>query len=263
MSPVLHSALPVIPWLDPRLTRLPGMLPLDPADWLVSDEAHAGQMALRDRLIAERPDAVHALTEAARPAAEELYALVLGLLPGLGVRVGRGEALRPDGVAVPLDPGAPLLTLGRLVQEDLCLMEAGAALGYPGEHVLTGAILCFPASWTLDEKIGRPLVRIHAPVPAYDGDVAPRVQRLFDAIRPGRPMWRMNFHPYASADLFHPRREADPRPKPAGPAAYMRCERQALVRLPRTGAVVFSIHTYLVAAGSLPPEARTALSERA
>lgn len=259
MSPVLQTALPAFPWLDPRLARLPGMLPLDPEDWLVRDEAYAAQMAERDRLIAERGAEVHALLPEAMPAASELYEAILAQSAKLGLRLEAAAATRPDGVRVPLDPGRPLLTLGRLVQEDLCLMQPGDAFGHPGEHVLTGAILCFPASWTLAEKLGRPLVRIHAPVPPYDAGIARRVQRLFDAIRPDRPLWRMNWHPYASAALFHPRREADPRPKPAGAPAYLRCERQCLVRLPRTGAVVFSIHTYVVETASLPAAARAAL----
>jgi hypothetical protein len=254
MAPVLQTHLPVLPWMDPRMTRLPGILPLDPADWLSVDEAHAGQMALRDLLIVERPGEVHALLPEAAPAAAELYEEVLAALPALGYRIEGGTATRPDGVAVGLDPAAPLLTLGRLVQEDLCLMEAGE-----GGHVLTGAILCFPASWTLAEKIGKPLVPIHGPVPRYDEGVAARVQRLFDAIAPERPLWRMNYHPYASADLFHPRREDDPRLRPSGPAPVLRCERQCLLRLPRTRAVVFSIHTYVVAMESLPAEARAAL----
>ncbi len=259
MDAVLQTRLPAIPWLDPRLARLPGILPLDPADWLATDEAFAGQMAERDRLIAIRPADVHALLPAAFPAAAELYQMIFARLPGLGYRLSDDLAIRPDGVAVPLDPRQPLLTLGRLVQEDLCLMQAGPAFGATSEHVLTGAILCFPASWTLAEKIGRPLVRIHAPVPPYDTDIARRVQRLFDAIRPEAPLWRMNWHPYAAPDLFHPRREDDPRPKPKEPGGYMRCERQCLLRLPRTGAVVFSIHTYVVAMEMLPDEARTAL----
>jgi hypothetical protein len=261
MPPVLQARLPAIPWTDPRLMRRPGMVPLDMAEWLVADEAFAGQMALRDDLVARREAEVHALIPTAFDAASELYEAVLMRLAGLGFGVGATEAVRPDGVTVPLDPARPLLTLGRLVQEDLCLMQPGAPFGHPEEHVLTGAILCFPASWTLAEKLGHPLVRIHAPVPDYDGDLAPRVQRLFDAIRPERPLWRMNWHPYASPDLFHPRREADPRPKPGGPAAYMRCERQCLVRLPMTGAVVFSIHTYVVETALLPPEARAALPD--
>ncbi|OYX44383.1 MAG: hypothetical protein B7Z02_06445 [Rhodobacterales bacterium 32-67-9] len=252
---VLQTNLPAYPWMDPRLSRLPGILPLDPDDWLVVDEAYAGQMAVRDRLLAERPADVRALTEPARPAAGELYRLVLARLPGLGFRVSDGQAERPDGVTVPLDPGRPLLTLGRLVQEDLCLMQPGGE----GEHVLTGAVLCFPASWTLAEKIGRPLLRIHAPVPGYAEGVGPRVQRLCDAIRPERPLWRMNFHRYLSAELFQPRREGDPRPKPAGPAPYLRSERQCLLKLPETGAVVFSIHTYVVGVETLPEAARAGL----
>jgi hypothetical protein len=251
---ILQTTLPAFPWMDPRLSRLAGILPLDRADWLVVDEAYAGQMALRDRLVEEREAEVHALLPGALPAARELYRTVLADLPGLGFEVTDDSVLRPDGVRISLDPDRPLLTLGRLVQEDLCLMETGAA-----EHVLTGAILCFPASWTLAEKIGRPLVRIHVPVPRYDADVARRVQRLFDAIRPERPLWRMNHHPYQVPDLFHPCRESDPRPKPDGAAPYQRCERQCLLRLPETNAVVFSIHTYVLATESLPPEARAEL----
>jgi hypothetical protein len=257
MAPILQSKLPVLPWMDPRMTRLPGILPLAAEDWLVADETFAGQMALRDRLIAERPDEVHALLPDAVPAAEELYRAVLATLPRLGHRLGPDAVRRPDGVEVPLDAGAPLLTLGRLAQEDFCLMQEGGE----GEHVLTGAILCFPASWTLAEKLGRPLVRIHAPIPSYDATVAPRVQRLFDAIDANRPLWRMNALPYWTTDLFAPRREGDRRTKPAGPAPYLRSERQCLLRLPETRAVVFSIHTYLVAMERLPPEARARLPD--
>lgn len=257
MAPILQSKLPVLSWMDPRMTRLPGILPLDPADWLVVDEAFAHQMALRDQLIADREGEVHALLPQAIPAAAELLRAVLAALPRLGHRLGRDAVLRPDGVEVPLDAGAPLLTLGRLSQEDFCLMQESGE----GEHVLTGAILCFPASWTLAEKLGRPLVRIHAPIPSYDADLAPRVQRLFDAIQPDRPLWRMNALPYWTTDLFAPRREDDRRPKPPGRAPYLRAERQCLLRLPETRAVVFSIHTYMVAMKSLPPAARARLPD--
>jgi hypothetical protein len=43
-----------------------------------------------------------------------------------GYRVGAETVVRPDGVEVPLNGGEPMLTLGRLVQEDLCLMEKSA-----------------------------------------------------------------------------------------------------------------------------------------
>jgi hypothetical protein len=50
------------------------------------------------------------------------------------------------------------------------------------EHVLTAAVLCFPASWHLADKIGRPLTTIHVPVKVYDETLARRVQRLFDGV---------------------------------------------------------------------------------
>ncbi|WP_455430478.1 heme-dependent oxidative N-demethylase subunit alpha family protein [Paracoccus cavernae] len=81
-------------------------------------------MALRERLIAEREDAVHRLSVGARAAADELYAMVLRGLPARGYEIGpRGMIRRPDGVEVRADPAQPLLTLGRLVAEDLCLMQ--------------------------------------------------------------------------------------------------------------------------------------------
>ena len=106
---------------------------------------------------------------------------------GAGYVISAKEVRRPDGVRVPLDRADPMATLGHLVQEDLCLMEKRGQ-----QHVLTAAVLCFPASWRLADKIGRPLTAIHAPVAEYDDALARRVQRLFDGVQPGRPLWRFN-----------------------------------------------------------------------
>lgn len=253
----LHSRLPFAPWADPRTRRLPGTLPLDPADWLRVDEAYGGQMALRDRLIATREAEVHGLLPMARDAADELYATVLPLLSGLGFAIGADQARRPDGAVVPLDPARPLITLGRLCQEDFCLMQEDGQ----GEHLLSGAILCFPAGWRLDEKLGRPMLRIHAPVARYTDDVGRRVQRLMDAVRPGAPLWRANGH-RSRAPLFNPLPEAQPKDlTDEGGMPFIRSERQCLVRLPQTGAVVFSIHTYLLRIEDLTPDQAAALAE--
>ena len=255
-DPILHQTLPFIPWMDPRTLRLPGILPVEGDDWLRVDEAFAGQMRERDRLIATRGGAVHGMLERARPAAEELCEAVLAALRRTpGYRVGPDAVTRPDGVTVALNRDWPLVTLGRLVQEDLCLMEHDGA-----EHRLTGAILCFPASWTLAEKLGRPMTAIHVPVEPYTDEVARRVQRLFDAIRPEQPLWRMNYLTYADPTLHQPRLESDRRPRPAADVrVFVRSESQCLMRLPQTRAVVFSIHTYVLRLEDLPADARKAL----
>ncbi len=253
---VLNAHLPFAPWADQKTRRLPGTQPLDPADWLRVEDSYAGQMAERDRLISERLQDVHALDPAALPAARELLATILPSLPGLGFRIDGDRVTRPDGATVTVDPAQPLLTLGRLVQEDLCLMEKRGE-----EHVLTGAILCFPASWTLSEKFLRPLIRIHEPVGSYDADMARRVQRLFDAIHPDRPMWRANALLYEDPILHHPKTEAARRPPARREAAYIRSERQCLLRLPETAAVVFSIHTYLIHRDLLTRDQAAAMAE--
>jgi hypothetical protein len=254
MTPILQTTLPFAPWMDPRTSRLPGILPLENDEWLRVDEAFAAQMAERDRLIRETPDLVHALLPQGVPAAQELYARVLDKLATQpGYTVGQDTVQRPDGASVPLDPAQPLLTLGRLVQEDLCLMQADG-----GEHVLTGAILCFPASWTLAQKIGRPLSAIHSPVPTYDEGITRRVQRMFDAIRPEQPLWRANSHFYDDPVLFQPRPEQAAR-RAAVTRTYLRSERQCLLRLPGTRAVVFTIHTWVLLRSDLPPEAEAAI----
>jgi dimethylamine monooxygenase subunit A len=257
-TPILQDRLPLHPWADPRTARLPGIQPVQGRDWLRVDEAYAGQIALRDRLIADRPDTVHALLPQARPAAEELYATVLRwLAEEPGFTVTPEAVTRPDGVTVPLDPAQPLLTLGRLVQQDLCLMQPQG-----DEYALTGAILCFPASWTLAQKLGRPMGAIHAPVEIYDPDLARRVNRMFEAIRPGQPLWRMNFFTYDSFHLHHPRVEGDWRRQPTG-RSYIRCERQTLLRLPESGAVLFAIHTIVIDATDLTEAEYRALREAA
>lgn len=253
-EPILQSRLPLLPWMQPALWRLPGVQPLDPEAWLEVDEAFGAQLAEKARLIAAQPQDVHAMPQTARPAAEELLALVLShLVRKPGYEVSPTSVLRPDGMRVALDDAAPLVMLSALVQEDFCLLQRQG-----DEHVLTAALLAFPASWTLAEKLGQPLVGIHAPVKPYNANLAARVQRLFDMIRPEQPLWRMNALLYTDPALYQPRSQTDARPR-TGERLYLRAEKQCLWRLPVSGAVVFSIHTYVVRSDTLTAAEHLAL----
>ena len=254
MDEICQKSLPDAPWLSPATRRLPGVQPLDMAQWLVVDDAFAAQMAERARLLNTRRDDVLAYQEEARPAAQELYDLVLGQLASTpGYAFSGTHCTRPDGVQIALDRNAPLETLCHLVAEDLCILEKREA-----EHVLTAALLCFPASWSLSEKFGRPLTTIHAPVGSYTDDIARRVQRLFDAVKPGHPLWRANALSYADPTLYQPRTMARRR-GPETRGQYLRSERQCILRLPKTDAVVFSIHTRQVHLDDLTPSQRAGL----
>lgn len=225
--------------LERAQARLPSVTPVV-GPWLFCDEAYGAQMAERRRLLRDRQTDVLAQQPEGKAAARACLDDVLAALPPGFQRTGR-DVICPDGHRVRIDQDAPLLTLGQMIQQDVCILEKRGP-----EHVLTGAVLCFPASWTLAEKIGRPLLAIHGPVDAYDANIAARVQRLFDGVKPGRPLWRANLLRYDDPALYQPRPEGDPRPVGQPDAPYWRSERQTLLGLPLPDAVAFIIHTVVV-----------------
>lgn len=248
---------PFAPFMSPRMATPPGMTPLKPKDWLHRDAAYAAQMAYRDRLVETRRDIVFACEPRADRAAAELLAAVVECNLAYGdFSVAGGVATRPDGVAVGLDSDHPLVVAGRLGQEDFCLLQKPDGAG---EHVLTGAILCFPSRWSLAQKMGRPLTGVHAPVPGYEADLASRVQRLFDGLRPGRPLVRANWLAHPSPELFQPLTEEVKLAEDSALSGrfWLRVERQALVKL--DSAVAFSIKTCVTPFEALSPEQRDGL----
>jgi hypothetical protein len=215
--------------------------------WLLVDDAYAAQMTERLRLMASLRDDVIATANPDPANLLKMMDAVLDHLPKGYTRLG-DHVNCPDGRSVQINMSDPFGTLGQIVQDDICLMEKRG-----DEHVLTGAVLCFPASWRLHEKIGHPLTHIHVPVKSYTDDIARRVQRLFDGVRPGRPIWRINALWYEDPSLFQPRSEEEPRPlTEVGKTPYLRSERQVLWRLPDSDAVLFTIHTFMLARNDVP-----------
>ena len=216
---------------------------MDPKEWLIKDEAYAGQMEERERLITDNRNAVIALDDMALRAAVELLEKTLEFLPDLGGFEQNAEIVFcPDGRSVKIDVSDPMATLGRLIQNDFCIMQKRG-----DEHILTGAVLCFPASWSLSEKFMQPLTVIHEPVTEYDENITRRVQRLFNGIKVERPLWRFNKLYYEAPDLHQPRTFSKPR-KILGrnEGKYIRSEKQTLTRLPKSNAVIFTIHTFVL-----------------
>lgn len=239
--PILQKALPM-GQAKQAAARLPSMQPVEGA-WLRMDDAYGVQMAERRRLMTVRPHDVYAQLPEGRTASRACLEEVLRALPEGFIRT-REDVVCPDGHQVTLDWGEPLWSIGQLLQQDICILEKRA-----DEHVLSGAILCFPASWTLGQKIGKPLIGIHRPVAEYDNGIARRVQRLFDGVQMGRPLWRANHLRYDDPTLFQPRVENDPRPVGTSNAQYIRSERQTVLRLSAPEAVAFFIHTTVIDVG--------------
>lgn len=239
---IIQETLPDVQRLA-AASPLPRMIP-DNQPWLRFDEAYTAQIEEKARLLAERKRDVIAVFEDAKPAVAELYDHILDAVLQRKDFLKIGNKVRcPDGRFVELEPDRPFETLAGIVQEDLCILQKRGS-----EYVLTAALLAFPAGWTLSEKMGRPLARIHGLVEPFDANISSRVQRFFDGVRPGFSLWRANMVNYELADLFQPYREADLRPVGLPDSPYIRSERQTVFRLPHTGAVVFAIKTVVVRA---------------
>jgi len=215
--------------LDDRGWRLSvGLRPLDLENWLEVDDQRDVQLALKDRLLRERRDVVVAKCPEGDAASRELAREVVAWL---------GEH-HPELPRELDDAEHPIVAASRLVQEDLCVLEHSDAWR------LTAACVCFPSRWLLATKIGTTLDEIHGPVPGYHDELSRPTTSVFDRMKPDRPFWRLNWTLLDDSDLHQPEAARD---AVEGPMTewYFRVERQTLRRLPDTGAIVFTIRTYV------------------
>ena len=120
----------------------------------------------------------------------------------------------------------------------------------------------------MKEKLGRPLIDIHAPVPAFAEQLGNPISRLFDGLTPEKPVQRLNWSLVDTDALFlppsHRRGRVEIEPDQIGDHLRLRVERQTLRRLPRSKVVVFGIRTHLAPLKEAidGPDAATALLQR-
>ncbi|MGY6706971.1 MAG: heme-dependent oxidative N-demethylase family protein [Rhizobiaceae bacterium] len=236
-----------------------GLRPLDTAEWIETDDRLADHLAQKDALYASAFEKVFAAEADTIEAQGEVLSMLVEHLPtrfpDLYRRHGDAIEVVPAGRSVALDAelAAPLIAASRLVQEDLVLMRKGAD-GWR----LAAAALCFPSSWSLAEKFGRPLDEIHAPVPGFAAGTRPAalIARIFDNLSPAQPVERLNWSLQEDDRLHHPRskgeRDAGIRPSAGGllgddlmAGTFIRVERQTLRRLPLSGDILFTIRIHL------------------
>ena len=227
-----------------------------PSELVEIDDRYPGEMAERRDLLATRRPEVFAAEAGSEAGRQEVLGVLCDLLPqrypGWFERQGARlcNCLTGEDWDVVHPAHDPLELAGRLVQEDLCLIDTAG-----GHPVLSAAILCAPSRWRLAEKIGRPLDTVHGPVPLYAERLSAAVDRFMRALRPGKLAERLNWSVVDSGDLFQlggkRRTERDPSITPENAVArlFLRVERQTLMRLPSSGAVLFAIrvHSYPLA----------------
>jgi dimethylamine monooxygenase subunit A len=220
------------------------------AAWFEFDQLYGSEMAERRRLLATAHGEVFAalpVSDAAR--AEALEMIVAALTTHHPEWFSRdGAVVRNQLTGEVFQVGAidPLEVAGRLVQEDLCLIQNGA-----DGPVFTAAVLCFPSRWRLMDKIGKPLSAVHGPVPLYAERLARPVDRFMRNLKPGHIASRLNWSVLDDPALFQPggkwrmASSSDITAENAGGRVFLRVERQTLRRLPVSEAVLFGIRVHV------------------
>ena len=244
-DPILHQSLPLKPWMAPNPERLPGLSPIPLDEWLVRDECFGAQMALRDHLVCDQRSKVLSVSEHVSRASQELLVMVRS---AVGIPYGAKNWQRADGVTVDLgNDEHPLVTAGRLVQEDFAILDQQG-----DDWHLAEGLICFPSSWTVAQKTGRPLFDVHKPVSTYTENISTRINRILSNLQSDMVLMRANFLIYTDPSLHQPRLEGVEKPIDPHVPRFVRVERQTLRRLPESQAAVFTIHTYQVGASQLP-----------
>jgi len=201
-----------------------GLVKLGGSEWLQPDP----DLAARAEGFAAFPEGIQVTPEGEAAGRE--------LATGLGVSGGLAEAAHAH-------------------HEDMCLLTRRNG----EEHYrLVGAAVAWPSDWTPADKMGLPLRALHAPIQGYEEQLASGVDRFMEKLRPGPIYGRANWFIAATPDM---RWVAEPparafahvTPENAGSTLFVRSERQTLRRLPRTGAILFTIGIYVSPLGRLAP----------
>ena len=218
-----------------------GTRALDVADWLPVDALTPSEIELRRDLLAEHGAAVARIIPGHETALTELISLVE---IHLQQRLEESDA-------------SPIEQLAVATAEDILLMWRD------DDHWrLIGGTLLFPNHWCLDDKIGKTIADVHAPVDGYDELLRVRVDQFFDRLSPARPVWRRNWFFHSDPTFYKPERtthewitnvdEVD--------TLYIRSEWQTLRRLAFSGLIVFTVKTQVAPIAEV--KAREAIAEQ-
>lgn len=229
-------------------------------DWIQLDNHYPRYHADKARRIAERGAKCCLTMPEAYPAAVELLEELARYLPARYPTLYKQTSVGLDNlwsgekfniVERPLKED-PIQMCARLVQDDLALMFEKPDGQY---YLLSGAIL-LPGFWRLEDKVGMPLSEIHTSgdVPQFKEKLERGMMSFFKRLKCEDIYARNNYFIQVDDDLAwswsigsedSPALSWDTAQKNRAVEHHMfRSERQTLRRLPRTGAVVFTIRTY-------------------
>jgi len=199
----------------------------DPAAYFAPGEQHERLIEERRRWLTESPSTYAASLPECEPLLRETLDLANDWNPS------------PDRASIDVGSSEPLLALARFWEPDFLLLKPTN----DAMPTLVGGSVCFPSSWSLEEKMGESIDFIHAVVPGLNDSIGGKVRNFLSRLRPGVAWLRANWGLSRSGELNqHPGRDL-PRLDAAAPIdeVWLRVEHQALVALPKSGGILFGI----------------------
>jgi dimethylamine monooxygenase subunit A len=222
-----------------------GLRPIALENWLLPDD-QANWLPEKNRLIDTDRSSVFCEHDGSQSAQQELQALVVPFCE----RAFTGQ-----------DPA--LLQVSRMFSDDFVIMEHEA-----GEWRTTACCLCSPTFFSAQHAIGKTLMELHTPVPDGDVGLSQRIGRVFSNLQPDTILERHNWTVQWSDARNTPdggllrEQAAAANITQAREHLFLRVERQTIRKLPRTGALVFTIRIRLSNLAALlnQPEDATAFA---
>ncbi|KAK1144685.1 hypothetical protein N8T08_004989 [Aspergillus melleus] len=240
---------------------------LDVKNWLTVDKNYMDEHQIRSQLLREEKQKVlQCLPESYEACLEALEEVVDFLCQRFSDMFERkksgdettihnkmtGETFVYGGQNRDVDP---LEIAVRLTMEDLSILMKNA----DDEYYLAASASLFPVGWTVQERIGWTISRLHNPVPLWHQQVANSVSKFLTRLTPSSPMERSNYFVEVKRPgedlfeiLYRPTTLSENNPNPSPQDIVIRRERQTFRRLPRTGTIVFGVKTILTTLDELP-----------
>ncbi|KAI0869444.1 hypothetical protein GGS24DRAFT_478738 [Hypoxylon argillaceum] len=232
------------------------------SELILMDDTFLDKITQRKELIERFPDSVLGAKPDAHAAVREIYSwLTSTYLPSryptmfqLIKEVGIPKSIRnlADGVVYPLEPPESMVealgNIGSMVDEDLLFMlPSPDGDGY----MLSAFVNCFANGSSTRDRLHKKLRDIHGLVPGYKNRLAKRVDQWFDNLEVGKIVKRSNWAITDDDRMFVPEghvpfaNASEAKGNVDSSKLYVRSERQTLRRLQHSGAIVFSLRTYI------------------
>lgn len=246
-----------------------GIRNLDPSEWLLIENTYKHYTDLKKSEVDDpflRKHTVY-LSEMGVDAMVELYETIVSFLLG---RYPQYFSVKGDKLYnslrdeyIPLDPNSVedkenlVAYLGHTVEEDfVVLLQDPDNHDGSEEYCLQAVFFGFAAGFDPLERFGVPLTSLHGPVPDYKSKLRPQMNRFFDKLKPYKFVTRSNWAIQTHNKIFtmgdnkgkedEEIESLDPDKLDFKREVFFRSERQVLTRLPKTGAIIFTVRQFLV-----------------